>query len=92
MCAFSIIPGISAKVRSLLLIMTVARLGVIVVNGYSPIFGFAALIFLIKEDFPAFGKPIIPISAINFSFRYNHFSSPFSPLVNFLGALLVELL
>ena len=75
LCAFFITPGISAKVNSLLLTITFARFGVIVVNGYSPIFGFAALIFLINDDLPAFGKPTIPTSAINLSFKYIHFKS-----------------
>ena len=45
-----------------------------------------------KLDFSAFGKPIIPTSAIVFSCNQIVNSSPKVPLVNFLGALFVELL
>ena len=41
---------------------------------------------------PAFGSPIIPMSAIVFNWSQIVNSSPTPPLVNFLGALLVELL
>jgi hypothetical protein len=45
-----------------------------------------------KLDFPALGNPIIPMSAIVFSCSQIVNSSPTPPLVNFLGALFVELL
>ena len=45
-----------------------------------------------KLDLPAFGKPIIPMSAIVFSCSQIVKSSPTVPLVNFFGALFVELL
>ena len=45
-----------------------------------------------KLDFPAFGSPIIPISAIVFNWSQITYSSPIVPLVNFFGALFVELL
>ena len=45
-----------------------------------------------KLDFPALGNPIIPISAIVFNCNQIVNSSPKVPLVNFFGALLVELL
>ena len=45
-----------------------------------------------KLDFPAFGKPIIPMSAIVFNWSHIVNSSPRVPFVYFLGALFVELL
>ena len=45
-----------------------------------------------KLDLPAFGNPIIPISAIVFSCSQTVYSSPITPFVNFFGALFVELL
>ena len=45
-----------------------------------------------KLDFPALGKPIIPMSAITLSWSHIQNSSPDFPLVFFLGALFVELL
>ena len=45
-----------------------------------------------KLDLPAFGNPIIPMSAIVFNCSQITYSSPTVPLVNFLGALFVELL
>ena len=45
-----------------------------------------------KLDFPAFGNPIIPTSAITFNCSHIQNSSPFFPSVFFLGARFVELL
>ena len=56
------------------------------------IFGVAFVIAASKLDLPAFGKPIIPTSAIVFNCNHIQNSSPAVPLVNFLGARLVELL
>ena len=39
-----------------------------------------------SEDFPAFGRPTNPISAINFNLNHTQRSSPVLPDVNFLGA------
>ena len=52
--------------------------------------GFASDILEIKVDFPAFGNPKRPTSAINLSSNWSDSSSPFSPSVVFLGALLVD--
>ena len=52
--------------------------------------GFAEVIEASKLDLPAFGKPIIPISAIVLSCNQIQNSSPFVPFVNFLGALFVD--
>ena len=54
--------------------------------------GFAFVIADNKLDFPALGNPIIPISAIVFNWSQIVNCSPVFPLVNFLGALFVELL
>ena len=43
-----------------------------------------------KLDLPAFGKPIIPISAIVFNWSQIQNSSPIDPFVNFFGALFVD--
>ena len=45
-----------------------------------------------KLDLPAFGSPMIPTSAITFSCNHIQNSSPFFPLVFFLGVRFVELL
>ena len=45
-----------------------------------------------KLDLPALGNPTIPTSAIVFNCNQIIYSSPIAPLVNFFGALLVELL
>ena len=45
-----------------------------------------------RLDLPAFGSPIIPTSAIVFNCNQIINFSPKVPFVNFLGALLVELL
>ena len=53
------------------------------VVGY---FRFAAVILESKVLLPAFGSPIKPISAINFSRSQIHFSSNGPPGCAFLGA------
>ena len=56
------------------------------------IFGLALVDMFKKLDFPALGNPINPTSAIIFNSSHIEISSPSLPLVNFLGARLVELL
>ena len=55
------------------------KFGTIVVNGYSAISGFAAVIVAKSVDFPAFGKPTKPTSAKTFNSKIAQDSIPGSP-------------
>ena len=55
-------------------------------------FGLALVNTERRLDFPALGKPMIPISAMTFSCNQMQKISPLVPSVFFLAALLVELL
>ena len=55
------------------------RFGVVVVNGYGPTSGRAAVSAARSVDLPAFGAPTKPMSAMSFSSSSIHPSSPGSP-------------
>ena len=62
------------------------KFGIFVVNGYGAIFGRAFVKAVSKEDFPAFGKPTRPTSAIMLSSNFKIRFSPGFPSCAYLGA------
>ena len=86
----SIIPGISAIIKSLSSpAWSTPRLGIFVVKGYGAIFGRAFVKKSSKLDFPAFGKPTRPMSAITESSTRKTLSCPGAPLFAMRGAWFV---
>ncbi|OQC73814.1 MAG: hypothetical protein BWX44_01298 [Spirochaetes bacterium ADurb.Bin001] len=78
-CAPSIMPGISAKIISLSLTVRTPKFGIFVVKGYGAIFGRAFVKYSSKLDFPAFGNPTSPISAMRLSSTLSFLSCPGCP-------------
>ena len=85
-------PGMSARMISSYPIERTPRFGTFVVKGYAPISGRARVNTLRSVDFPAFGSPTNPMSAMRLSSIRTRADEPGSPGWAYRGACRVELL